>query len=87
MINKLVSCFLYSITSDYETRNRVLRIQEKCNTGLQNTWTTIQMRSNKVEPLLYPLFFPCGENGWGHEIAEHVSFMSYLSSRILLPDI
>ena len=75
------------ITSDSETNNRVMYINIRGQAGMgKGQWTHHTMKSPFVEPLCYPLLFPYGENGWGEDIADKVSFYAYLASRILMPE-
>ena len=70
------------ITDDSPTGNRCIRIKLR---GSAST-STIQMTSGFLEPVSYPLFFPYGEKGWSADIKDSLTFMSYLASRILMPE-
>ena len=39
-----------------------------------------------IEPLSYPLLFMDGEDGWGDEDKEVISFRHYMSHRMLMPE-
>ncbi len=47
----------------------------------------LNANSELVEPLCYPLLFPFGETGWSTGRRKTVPFMSYLSARILQPEL
>ena len=70
-----------SITSDTETRDRVIRV--KLRDGGDRTF---DMSSHQMEPLCYPVLFPNAEAGWGANIEDSVRFYQYLASRILQPE-
>jgi hypothetical protein len=72
------------ISSDSETGNRIMYFNVRGMGG--GRWSHQTMRSPYVEPLCYPVLFPFGENGWGEDIADQVSFYSYLASRLLMPE-
>jgi hypothetical protein len=44
--------------------------------------------SEEVEPLLYPLLFPCGEKGWSQDLKVNhkMDFLDYLAARLLQPE-
>ena len=47
----------------------------------------IHADSNQAEPLLYPLFFPFGEEGWGRNLKRSkISLLEYLKARFLQPE-
>jgi len=48
-------------------------------------WKEIDSVHPQVEPLCYPLLFPCGERGWGSDLKQ-CDFMSYLANRLLMPE-
>lgn len=71
-----------AITSDTETRNRVIKV--KMRGGKE---ASFGMKSRYVEPLCYPVLFPNGESGWGEGTDDYCTFYQYLASRILQPEI
>lgn len=82
-INASINYFeVAQITSNFATGNRCLRVKLS---GL-NQSSVIPITSKFLEPLSYPLFFPYAETGWCPDIRQSLNFMSYLSSRILLPE-
>jgi hypothetical protein len=54
---------------------------------LKDKLYNIPSTSMFVEPLIFPLLFPFGEPGWDVNINKSVSFLSYLLSRWLMPEI
>ena len=40
--------------------------------------------SSQLEPLVYPLLFPHGENGWSKALT--IKYLPYLASRLLMPE-
>jgi hypothetical protein len=48
--------------------------------------TSINWRSNLLEPLSYPLLFLHGEMGWGYDDRSTVSFKHYLCNKMLCPE-
>jgi len=72
-----------SIVSDDASRpNRKIFFQ------LRNDRTTssINLMSNIMEPLCYPLLFPYGEKGWGADNRKLIKFNDYILPRFLLPE-
>jgi len=45
----------------------------------------IPQTSPYVEPVVYPLLFPFGEDGW-HQGLTRIPFMKYMASRFLMPE-
>jgi hypothetical protein len=58
----------------------------QCRTaGNQNR--TLTASSREIEPLVYPLLFPCGELGWGADLkAENIQLMAYMLARLMQPE-
>ena len=54
---------------------------------LKDKLYNIPSTSMFVEPLIFPLLFPFGEPGWDVNINKSVSFLSYLLSRWLMPEV
>ena len=57
----------------------------------QKYYNAIQVTNKKSEALCYPIFFPYGEDGWGNELRKandnkKITFINYLSSRVLMPE-
>ena len=71
-----------SITNSNATGNKIIRFQMK---NKPNT-TQINMTSEILEPLCYPLLFTRGEDGWGDIYRKQIKFPAYLASRMLKPD-
>ena len=71
-----------SITNSNATGNKIIRFQLK---NKPNT-TQINMTSEILEPLCYPLLFTRGEDGWGDIYRKQIKFPAYLASRMLKPD-
>ena len=46
---------------------------------------TIPTLSSKLEPLVYPILFPHGEDGWSKE--TKIKYLHYLASRLLMPEL
>ena len=48
----------------------------------------IHSDSSQVEPLLYPLLFPYGEEGWGKDLKRqhNITLLEYLKARLLQPE-
>lgn len=73
-------------TSDVVTGNISYRFSLKDVHGRAQQHT-IDGTSSHLEPLSYPLFFPFGERGWYSDLQKQgISFMMYLSARILMPE-
>jgi len=53
---------------------------------LNGATISVPMQSAELEPLVYPLFFPFGENGWSKSIKHVVKYLPYLTARILMPE-
>jgi hypothetical protein len=51
---------------------------------LNNETFTVPTMSSQLEPLVYPLLYPHGENGWSKQ--TKIKYMPYLSSRFLMPE-
>ena len=54
-----------------------------------NQQQLIELTSQFLEPIAYPLLFNRGEKGWGikiHEQPNAINYLPYLRSRILMPD-
>ena len=47
---------------------------------------TLPLHNKQLEPVVYPLLFPHGENGWSKDIQETIKFLPYLASRLLMPE-
>jgi hypothetical protein len=47
---------------------------------------TISSASDVVEPLCYVLLFPFAERGWCRDISKSIGFMSYMCSRLKMPE-
>jgi len=54
---------------------------------LKDQLYNIPSTSKFVEPLTFPLLFPFGESGWDINIKKSISFLSYILSRWLMPEI
>ena len=54
---------------------------------MKNHIYNIPSTSKFVEPLIFPLLHPFGELGWDSSMQKSVSFLSYLLSRWLMPEI
>jgi hypothetical protein len=52
--------------------------------NLNNESFSIPTMSSQLEPLVYPLLYPHGENGWNKQ--TKINFMPYLASRFLMPE-
>jgi hypothetical protein len=52
----------------------------------QHGQTSLNMSSPIVEPLSYPLLFLKGEDGWGEDDKETISFRNYLCNKMLMPE-
>ena len=52
----------------------------------ERTPSSIDLMSNIMEPLCYPLLFPYGEKGWGNENRKQYKFNDYILHRFLLPE-
>ena len=46
---------------------------------------TIPTLSSKLEPLVYPVLFPHGEDGWCKD--TNIKYLTYLASRLLMPEL
>ena len=46
----------------------------------------ITMDTKHVEPLCFPLLFPCGHPGWTREMKNKLTGMQYLAARLLKPE-
>ncbi len=71
-----VGCML----SDESEGNIVYKFNVK---GMSHT---ISSASDVVEPLCYVLLFPFAERGWCRDISKSVGFMSYMCSRLKMPE-
>ncbi len=71
-----------AITNSSSTGNKIIRFQLKNKPDT----THIQMTSELLEPLCYPLLFTRGEHGWGEVYRNTISFPAYLASRMLMPE-
>ena len=71
-----------SITNANASGNKIIRFQLK---NKPHT-STIDMTSEMLEPLCYPLLFTKGEDGWGEKYRIHISFPEYIASRMLMPE-
>ena len=54
--------------------------------NVKNMTHTISSASNVVEPLCYVLLFPWAERGWSTDISKSIGFMSYMCSRLKMPE-
>jgi hypothetical protein len=52
----------------------------------QNGQTSLNMTSTLVEPLSYPLLFLNGEEGWGEQDKDIISFWHCMCYRMLMPE-
>jgi hypothetical protein len=64
------------------TNERNIQIIDKNNKS-----TKIEIMSEKLEPLSYPIFFLYGETGWGDLYKDKVKFFNYVANRMLMPEI
>ena len=62
-----------------------ISIQFKARDGFKHRLNGLN--SPLTEPLVYPLFFCHGEQGWSPRIKQEVPVMKYLASRILMPEL
>ena len=86
-INTRITAFeVGAITSDTATGNRKLVINLNSPHVNRSPSTNIDVTDPWMEPLVYPLFFTRGEDGWGEKYKKCIDFMPYLASRILLPE-
>lgn len=53
---------------------------------LNGTSFKVPMSSPYVEPVVYPLLFPFGEDGWHQGLAQDIPYMQYMASRFLMPE-
>lgn len=68
-----------AITSDATTGDRIVTYKLKsCDKA-----SYIPSTHELFEPLSYLLLFPCGERGWGSDIAKSFPFSKYLCARML----
>ena len=70
------------LTADHATGERTLRFH-----SVAGEYGEVNMDSVHVEPMIYPIFFMHGEQGWGDEDKHDVPYNRYLSSRLLMPDL
>lgn len=47
---------------------------------------SLPLHCKKLEPLVYPLLFPHGEDGWSKDIQRTIKYLPYLASRLLMPE-
>lgn len=73
-----------SVTDINIVGERVIRFRRREHEG--GSWSQIGGTHALVEPLSYPLLFFGGEDGWGKEIRNHISFNSYICARLLMPE-
>ena len=72
-----------SVRHSTSTGERTLQIRNTDGHRLED----VKMTSDRVEPLVYPLLFPHGTRGWSYDDKHSFSFLQYLASRMLKPDI
>jgi len=54
--------------------------------SLKGELLNLPLHSKKLEPLVYPMLFPHGENGWNKDIQSEIKYLPYLASRLLMPE-
>jgi hypothetical protein len=70
------------LTEDRATGERVVRF----NT-IAGQRGEVDMDSEHVEPMTYPVLFMHGERGWGKRDGALIPYNRYLSSRLLMPEL
>jgi hypothetical protein len=71
-----------SVINSRQNNHLVLEVQETDGSRLCD----IAMDSKHVEPLCFPLLFPCGHAGWTREMKKDLTAEQYLIARLLKPE-
>ena len=54
---------------------------------IKDKFQFVPSNSKYVEPLCFPLLHPFGESGWDTSLKDELSFLSYMLSRWLMPEV
>jgi hypothetical protein len=71
-----------SVIHSWQNNHLVLEVQATDSSRLCD----ISMNSKHVEPLCFPLLFPCGHAGWIREMKKDLMAEQYLMARLLKPE-
>ncbi len=48
--------------------------------------SSVEMTSEKVEPLFFPILLPLGEDGWTNDLKDCINAEEYVMWRLLMPE-